>query len=336
MIKVAINGFGRIGRCALRQIMEDDTLEVVAINNTSEGMELAYLLKYDSVHSTYEKQVGYETGKLIINGKTIRMFNESNPSLLPWKELDVDVVLECTGVFNSKENSYAHIEAGAKKVVISAPSKDECKTIVYGVNEDIIESTDEIISAASCTTNCLAPVLKVLNDNYTVISGYMATIHAITNDQSTLDVTHKKGMESRRGRAAMLNIIPTSTGAASQIGKVIPSLSGKLDGVSYRVPVADGSIIDLSVLVEKETTKEEVNELFRRNASDTLKLVNIPLVSSDIIGVKAGAVVDGLLTKVIKSEGKTMIKVSAWYDNEWGYTAQMLRTTKRLFQKDSL
>lgn len=336
MIKVAINGFGRIGRCALRQIMERNDMEVVAINNLSEGIELAYLLKYDSVHSTYDKQVGFDEGKMVVNGKSIHMFSESDPVNLPWSKLDIDVVLECTGVFNSKEKSYAHIKAGAKKVVISAPSKDECKTIVYGVNDDIIESTDEIVSAASCTTNCLAPVLKVLNDNYRVINGYMATVHAITNDQSTLDVTHKKGMESRRGRAAMLNIVPTSTGAASQIGKVIPSLNGKLDGISYRVPVADGSIIDLSVLVEKETTKEEVNEMFKRSTSDTLKIVNIPLVSSDIIGVRAGAVVDGMLTKVITSEGKTMIKVSAWYDNEWGYTAQMLRTTKRLFEKDSL
>lgn len=332
MIKVAINGFGRIGRCVLRQIMEDDTLEVVAINNLREGIELAYLLKYDSVHSTYNEQVGYDEGKMVVNGKTIHVFSEENPENLPWGKLGIDVVLECTGAFNSKEKSYAHIKAGAKKVIISAPSKDECKTIVYGVNENIIESTDEIVSAASCTTNCLAPVLKVLNDNFRVINGFMATVHAITNDQSTLDVTHKKGMESRRGRAAMLNIVPTSTGAASQIGKVIPSLNGKLDGISYRVPVADGSVIDLTVLVEKETTKEEVNALFLKNSSDTLKLVNIPLVSSDIIGVKAGAIVDGLLTKVVISEGKTMIKVSAWYDNEWGYTAQMLRTCKKLFE----
>lgn len=332
MIRVGINGFGRIGRCALRQIMEDDTLEVVAINNLSGGIELAYLLKYDSVHSTYDKQVGYDEGKMVVNGKTIYVFNESDPANIPWGKLGVDVVLECTGVFNSKEKASAHLKAGAKKVVISAPAKDECKTIVYGVNDDIIESSDDVISAASCTTNCLAPVLKVLDDNFGVISGYMATVHAITNDQSTLDVTHKKGMESRRGRAAMLNIVPTSTGAASQIGKVLPNLNGKLDGVSYRVPVADGSIIDLSVLVERETSVQEVNEMFKKSSSDALKIVNIPLVSSDIVGIRAGAVVDGLLTKVIKSEGHTMIKVSAWYDNEWGYTAQMLRSAKRLFE----
>lgn len=326
MIKVAINGFGRIGRCALRQISNRDDMEVVAINDLTDSLTLAYLYKYDSVHRTLEQKVGYEDDKIEVNGKDIKIYSEPDPSKLPWKELKIDVVLECTGVFTSKEKCEAHIKAGAKKVIISAPAKDEAKTIVFGVNEDILTDDDKIISAASCTTNCLAPVLDLLNKNYKVISGFMTTVHAITNDQETLDIPHKKGIESRRGRAASLNIIPTSTGAASQIGKVIPELKGKLDGLAYRVPVGDGSLIDLTVLVEKETTIDKVNKLFKSNQNDTIKIVNVPLVSSDIIGTTNGAIVDSLLTKVIKEDGKTLIKVSAWYDNEWGYTAQMIRT----------
>ena len=326
MIKVAINGFGRIGRCALRQISEKDDIEVVAINDLTDSLTLAYLYKYDSVHRTLDKKVGYEDDKIEVNGKEITVLQESDPSKLPWKELEVDVVLECTGVFTSKEKCEAHIKAGAKRVIISAPAKDDAKTVVFGVNENILTSKDKIISAASCTTNCLAPVLNLLHKNYNVISGFMTTVHAITNDQETLDIPHKKGIESRRGRAASLNIIPTSTGAASQIGKVIPELKGKLDGLAYRVPVGDGSLIDLTVLVEKETTVDKVNKLFKDNQSDTIKIVNVPLVSSDIIGTTNGAIVDSLLTKVIKEDGKTLIKLVAWYDNEWGYTAQMIRT----------
>lgn len=330
MIKVAINGFGRIGRCALRQISERNDMEVVAINNLSDSEQSAYLYKYDSVHRTLNQRIGYEEDKIVVNGKSIKVFSESDPKNLPWKELDIDVVLECTGVFTSKEKSMAHIEAGAKKVIISAPSKDECKTIVYGVNDNILNSDDEIISAASCTTNCLGPIIKVLNDNFKVKTGFMTTVHAMTNDQETLDISHKKGIYTRRGRAASQNIIPTSTGAASQIGKVIPELNGKLDGIAYRVPVADGSIVDLTVFVEKETTKEEVNEAFKNNQTDTLKAVQMPIVSSDIIGTTAGAIVDTLLTNVINEEGLTVIKISAWYDNEWGYTAQMIRTCAKL------
>ena len=325
MIKIAINGFGRIGRCALRQISKRDDMEVVAINDLTDSLTLAYLYKYDSVHRTLDQKVGYEDDKIEVNGREIKIFSEPDPSKLPWKELKVDIVLECTGVFTSKEKCGAHINAGAKKVIISAPAKDEAKTIVYGVNENTLTSKDKIISAASCTTNCLAPVINLLNKNYKVISGFMTTVHAITNDQETLDIPHKKGIESRRGRAASLNIIPTSTGAASQIGKVIPELKGKLDGLAYRVPVGDGSLIDLTVLVEKSPTVEKINKMFKDNQSDTLKIVNVPLVSSDIIGTDNGAVIDALLTKVIKEDEKTMIKIAAWYDNEWGYTAQMLR-----------
>ncbi len=326
MIKVAINGFGRIGRCALRQMSEISDIEVVAINDLTDSLSLAYLYKYDSVHRTLNSKVSYEDDSIIVNDKKIKVFCESNPEKLPWKKLDVDVVLECTGVFTSKEKCMAHIKAGAKKVIISAPSKDEAKTIVFGVNESKLKPTDTIISTASCTTNCLAPMLDLLDKNYKIVSGFMSTVHAITNDQETLDIPHKKGIESRRGRAASLNIIPTSTGAASQIGKVIPSLKGKFDGIAFRVPVGDGSLVDLTVLVEEMVDSREINSLFKKNQSETLKIVNVPLVSSDVIGTTSGAIVDSLLTKTKKTEKGTLIKMSGWYDNEWGYTAQMIRT----------
>lgn len=326
MIKVAINGFGRIGRCALRQINEIEDLEVVAINDLTDALSLAYLYKYDSIHRTLNKKVGYDDDYIEIEGKKIKIYNESDPSKLPWRELDVDVVLECTGVFTSTEKCMAHINAGAKKVIISAPAKDDAKTIVYGVNENILTSEDKIISAASCTTNCLAPVLKLINDKFTVISGFMSTVHALTNDQETLDIPHKKGIESRRGRAASLNIIPTSTGAAKAIGRVIPELDGKLDGLAYRVPVGDGSLVDLTLLVKEKVNEDTINKMFKENQSDTIKIVNAPLVSSDIIGTTNGAIIDSLLTKVKVVDENTLIKIAAWYDNEWGYTAQMLRT----------
>ena len=224
----------------------------------------------------------------------------------------------------------AHIKAGAKKVIISAPAKDECKTIVYNVNDNLINPTDDVISAASCTTNCLAPVIYLLNKYYKVNKGYMSTVHAITNDQETLDIPHKKGINSRRGRAAAFNIIPTSTGAASAIGRVIPELDGKLKGTAYRVPVEDGSLIDLVVELNNKTTKEQINAMFKQNENETLKIINMPIVSSDIIGQTAGAVVDAALTEVIEDNDKVLVKVVAWYDNETGYTAQMIRTLKKL------
>ena len=335
MIRVAINGFGRIGRCALRQMSELDNVKVVAINDLSDPLTLAYLYKYDSVHRTNKEKVTYDNDSIIVKDEEIKIFKENDPNNLPWKELDIDVVLECTGVFTSSEKSQAHINAGAKKVIISAPSKDDTKTVVYGVNESVLNSEDTIISAASCTTNCLGPVLKLLNDNYHVISGFMSTVHAMTNDQETLDITHKKGIESRRGRAASLNIVPTSTGAASQIGKVIFELNGKLDGVAYRVPVGDGSLIDLNVLVEKNPTIDEVNKMFKTNQNNTIKIVNAPLVSSDIIGCTEGAVVDSLLTKVLDMNDYSMIKVSAWYDNEWGYSTKILELIKHMHSVDN-
>lgn len=328
MLRVAINGFGRIGRTALRLLENDKDIEVVAINDLTDPVQLAYLYKYDSVHRTNKSKISFDSDELIVKNKKIKVFAEMDPSKLPWKALDIDIVLECTGVFTSKEKCKAHLDAGAKHVIISAPAKDEVKTIVYGVNHDILNKSDEVISAASCTTNCLAPVLKLINDKFIIKEGFMTTVHAITNDQETLDIPHKKGIMARRGRAASLNIIPTSTGAASQIGKVIPSLKGKMDGLAFRVPVGDGSVIDVTLELEKSVTKESVNNMFKSNQSKCLKYTEDPIVSCDIIGEEVGATVDGLLTNVVESDGKQLLKVVAWYDNEVGYTAQMIRTMK--------
>ena len=330
MLKVAINGFGRIGRLALRLMQDDKDIEVVAINNLNADTEqFAYLYKYDSSHRTLKTKISYDDKHLIVKGKKINVYNEAEPEKLPWKELDVDVVLECTGVFTSTEKCMAHIKAGAKHVIISAPAKDDItKTIVYGVNNEVFSKDDLVISAASCTTNCLAPVVKLLDDKFGVIKGYMTTVHAMTNDQETLDIVHKKGIYSRRGRAASLNIIPTSTGAASQIGKVIPHLNGKMDGVAFRVPVGDGSVVDVTLELSKKVTKEAINNMLKSKQSKTLKYTDDPIVSSDVLGEQTGALVDGLLTNVIESDGKQLVKVVAWYDNEVGYTAQMIRTMK--------
>ncbi len=323
MIRVGINGFGRIGRCALKLINNMNNVEVVLINNLTGVDQLAYLYKYDSVYRTNPEMVEHDENNLIVNGKPIRVTNEADPRNIPWKEYNVDVVLECTGAFTSIEKCMAHLDAGAKRVIISAPSKDNAKTIVYGVNENILTRDDKIISTASCTTNCLAPVLNLLHKNFNVKRGFMSTVHAITNDQNTIDGTHKKGNESRRGRGAALNIIPTSTGAAVSIGNVIPDLAGKLDGGAYRVPVGDGSLIDLSVEVEKVVDAEMVNKMFKSNVSEVVAVTEDPIVSSDIINNIHGCIIDLALTKVVDNN---MIKVVAWYDNEMGYTAQMLRT----------
>lgn len=328
MLKIAINGFGRIGRTALRLLEDDKDIEVVAINDLTDPLQLAYLYKYDSVHRTNKSKISFEEDELFVKSRKIKVFAEADPLNLPWKELDVDIVLECTGVFTSVEKCKAHIDAGAKHVIISAPAKDDAKTIVYGVNEDILDKSDEIISAASCTTNCLAPVLKLIDDKYGIKKGFMTTVHAVTNDQETLDIPHKKGIYGRRGRAASLNIIPTSTGAASQIGKVIPHLDGKLDGLAFRVPVGDGSVIDVTMELSRNVDVDDVNNMFKSNQSKTLKYTDDPIVSSDIIGEECGAIVDGLLTSVINDGDSQLLKVVAWYDNEVGYTAQMIRTMK--------
>lgn len=324
-MKVAINGFGRIGRIVFSLLEEVDNVEVVAINDLTSAKELAYLLKYDSVHRKNSYVVSYDEDYLLINNKKIKVFNEANIDALPWKELEVDYVLECTGKFTKEDLALKHIEAGARKVIVSAPCKGDVKTIVYNVNENILDGTEKVISAASCTTNCLAPVLKVLDDNFKVLRGFMTTIHAYTNDQVILDVSHKKGIESRRGRAAALNIIPTETGAASAIGKVLPSLDGRLSGSAMRVPVSDGSVIDLTLELDKKVTKEEINNVFKESINETLNYTEDPIVSSDVIGCSCGALVDGLLTNVLETDDKRLVKVVAWYDNEFGYSSQMVR-----------
>ena len=332
MIKIAINGFGRIGRLAFREIITGTDFDCVAINDLTDAETLAYLLKYDTNHrSFHEDIIDFEGDEIVIKGtKRIKVYSEKDPANLPWKDLGVDVVLECTGLFTSLEDAQKHITAGAKKVIISAPGKGDMKTIVYNVNSDTLDGTETVISAASCTTNCLAPVLKVIEDNIGIVKGYMTTVHAYTNDQATLDVPHKKGIKARRGRACAMNIVPASTGAASAIGKVIPSLLGKLDGNAFRVPVPDGSVIDVTLELAKNTSVEELNTLFTNNQSETLKITMDPVVSSDILGKKTGALVDGLSTNVLESDGKQLVKIIAWYDNEMGYTAQMMRTAKKL------
>lgn len=324
--KVAINGFGRIGRIVFNLLQENEFVEVVAINDLTSAKDLAYLLKYDSIHRLSDKYIiSSEDDYLIVNDKKIKVLKELDPMNLPWKELNIDYVLECTGKFTKEEEALKHIEAGAKKVFVSAPCKGNVKTIVYGVNESILDGNESIVSAASCTTNCLAPVLKVLNDNFKVQRGFMTTVHAYTNDQVILDVSHKKGIESRRGRAAGLNIIPTETGAANAIGKVIPELEGKLSGSAMRVPVGDGSVIDLTLELNKKVTKEEINNIFKENVNQTLNYTEDPIVSSDVIGQECGALVDGLLTNVLDTDEKQLVKVIAWYDNEVGYSSQMVR-----------
>lgn len=334
MKKVAINGFGRIGRLVFRLMQQIPQIEVVAINDLTDAEQLAYLLKYDTNHRNYHtKDVSFDAENLIFKDKKIRVYAEKDPKNLPWKDLEVDVVFECTGHFVKVEDAMAHISAGAKKVIISAPAKGDCKTIVYNVNDNILDGSEQIISAASCTTNCLAPVLNALQKEFGIEKGYMTTVHAYTNDQVILDVAHKKGINSRRGRAGAANIVPTSTGAASAIGKVLPELEGKLKGGAVRVPVPTGSMIDLTLELKKNTTKEEINEVFKKYSNETLGFTMDPIVSSDIIGSYFGALVDGQLTEVLEVEGRQMAKVVAWYDNEMGYSTQMVRTAIALMRK---
>ena len=329
MIKVAINGFGRIGRLVFRIMEEDPNFEVVAINDLTDAEQLAYLLKYDTNHRNYRvDEIGFEGNFIIVGDRKIRVYSETDPANLPWKELNIDEVFECTGRFTDKESASSHITAGAKKVIISAPAKGDLKTIVYNVNEDTLDGTEQIISAASCTTNCLAPVLNIIEKNIGIKKGFMTTVHAYTNDQATLDIAHKKGINARRGRACAANIVPSSTGAASAIGLVIPSLKGKLDGGALRVPVSTGSVIDLTLELNRNTTVEEINKLFMDNVNETIGFTMDPIVSSDIISSNLGGLIDGQLTKVIEVDGKQLVKIIAWYDNEMSYSAQMVRTAK--------
>ena len=334
MIRVAINGFGRIGRLVFRIMDGDPNFDVVAINDLTDAEQLAYLLKYDTNHGNYKvDEISFDGDSIIVSGKRIRVYAEKDPANLPWGELNIDEVFECTGLFTNKDDAMKHIEAGAKKVIISAPAKGDVKTIVYNVNENTLDGTENVISAASCTTNCLAPVLSVIEKNIGIKKGYMTTVHAYTNDQATLDIAHKKGIKARRGRACAANIVPASTGAASAIGKVIPTLEGKLDGSALRVPVTTGSVIDLTLELNRNVTKEEINNLFKFNSNETLKITMDPIVSSDIKGSYLGALVDGELTNVLDVDGNQLVKIVAWYDNEMGYSAQMVRTAKYLGNK---
>ncbi len=329
-VRVAINGFGRIGRLAFRQMFAADGYEVVAINNRTfnPGM-LAHLLKYDSTQGRYAlcDKVSVEDDFLVVDGKKIKFLAEADATKLPWGELKIDVVLECTGAYTSIEKAMEHINAGAKKVVISAPAKGDMPTIVFGVNEKTLCPSDKIISAASCTTNCLAPMAKALNDLCPIEKGFMTTIHAYTGDQSTLDAPHKKG-DYRRARAAACNIVPNTTGAAKAIGLVIPELNGKLDGAAQRVPVATGSLTELVAVVNGSVTAEQVNNKMKASVTPSYGYTEEQIVSSDVIGMTYGSLFDATQTKVTPLGDKTLVKVVSWYDNEMSYTCQMVRTIK--------
>jgi len=322
-MRVAINGFGRIGRLVLRAAEKDSRIEVVAVNDITDAATLAHLLKYDSVHGIFGTPVSAEDGALVVGNRRVRALAEKDPKNLPWREMEVDVVVESTGLFTNRDKAALHLEAGAKRVIISAPSKDADVTIALGVNQEAYDpARHHVISNASCTTNCLAPVVKVVHDHWRVKRGWMTTIHAYTNDQRILDLPHK---DLRRARAAAINQIPTTTGAAKAIGLVIPELKGKLDGISMRVPVPNGSIVDLVAETEKNATKDELNAAFREAANGPLRGIleysEDDLVSSDIVGNPHSSIVDGKLTAVMDGN---LIKVLAWYDNEWGFSNRVI------------
>jgi glyceraldehyde 3-phosphate dehydrogenase len=333
-VKVAINGFGRIGRLAFRLMFDSPEFEIVALNDLTDAETLAYLLKYDTAQGNYKiNSIEATEDGIKVDGKELKIYAEKDASNLPWGDLDVDVVLECTGFYTSKDKAEAHIKAGAKKVVISAPAKGDLKTVVYNVNDEVLDGSETVISGASCTTNCLAPVAKVLNDEFGLVKGFMTTIHAYTNAQNTLDAPHPKGINSRRGRAAAANILPTTTGAAVAVGKVLPELNGKLDGLAARVPVVTGSLVDLVVELEKEVTAEDVNAAMKAAANETLGYTEDPIVSSDVIGTEYGSLFDAQSTSVITDEnGKQLVKILTWYDNEMSYTAQLVRTCKKFVE----
>jgi len=328
--RVAINGFGRIGRLFYRAALENkdfqEKFEVVAVNDLTSAEMLAFLLKYDSVHGILNKKISWTSDAILVDDHEIKVFNQRDPEKLPWKELDIDIVLESTGVFRYREGASKHLTAGAKKVIISAPAKDPDITIVMGVNHHLYDpAKHNIISNASCTTNALAPTVKVLHENFGIKRGLMTTVHAYTNDQRLLDLVHR---DFRRARAAAINIIPTTTGAAKAIGLVIPELKGKLDGMAIRVPVADGSVVDLVAELSKEVTKEEVNSAFKKAAENELKGIleytEEPIVSSDILHNPHSAIFDAKATMVIGGEPGSLVKVLSWYDNEWGFSCRLV------------
>jgi glyceraldehyde 3-phosphate dehydrogenase len=325
-VKVGINGFGRIGRLAFRLMFDDDNFEIVAINTRTTNT-IAYLLKYDTAQGKYEKEnINYDGEYLNVDGRKVKVFTETDATKIPWGQAGVDIVIESTGKYNTYEKAYEHIQAGAKKVVISAPAKGDVKMIVYNINHDILDGTEQIISGASCTTNCLAPVAKVLNDNFGIEKGLMSTIHAYTSDQRLLDNSHPK--DFRRARAAAANIVPTTTGAAAAVGKVIPQLNGRLDGIALRVPTITGSLVDLVVELKQNVTVEQINNAIKEASNETLYYTEEEIVSSDVIGCLAGSVFDAKSTSILEADGKQLVKVLCWYDNEMGYTAQLVRLTK--------
>ncbi len=324
-IKVAINGFGRIGRLALRLISETPNIEVAAINDLTPADMLLHLFKYDSTQGRFGGKAELKNRNIAVNGKEIKVFSNPNPEELPWGELGIDVVLECTGFFAKKEKAQAHIRAGAKKVMISAPGGNDVKTVVFGVNHQILDGSEEVVSAASCTTNCLAPMADVLQREFGVVQGFMTTVHAYTGDQNTLDAPHRKN-DFRRARAAALNIVPNTTGAAKAIGLVIPELAGKLDGSAQRVPVATGSLTELVSVLSREVTVEEINAAMKAAKSEAFAYTEDPIVSSDVIGLQAGSLFDATQTRVIGSGNNQLVKTVSWYDNEMSYACQLIRT----------
>lgn len=327
-VKVAINGFGRIGRLAFREMFDSSDFDIVAINDLTDATMLAHLLKYDSAQGSYKTDsIKSLDNGISVDGKEIRIYDERNPEDLPWGDLGVDIVIESTGFFASKDGASAHIKAGAKKVLISAPAGVDVPTVVYNVNHDILTGEEDIISAASCTTNCLAPMAKTLQDSFGIKYGLMTTVHAYTNDQNTLDAPHPKG-DLRRARAAAQSIVPNSTGAAKAIGLVIPELNGKLDGAAQRVPVITGSLTELTVKLNKNVTIDKVNNAMKAAKTESFGYTEDPIVSRDIVGMHYGSLFDATQTKIIEGDGEQLVKVVSWYDNELSYVSQLVRTAK--------
>ncbi|HMP30610.1 MAG TPA: type I glyceraldehyde-3-phosphate dehydrogenase [Saprospiraceae bacterium] len=324
-IKVAINGFGRIGRLVYRQIYNMQGIDVVAVNDLTKPSVLAHLLKYDTAQGRFNEDVTSTEDTIVVNGDVLKVYAQRDPAQIPWGSHDVDVVLECTGFFADKEKAEAHITAGAKKVVISAPATGDLKTVVYNVNHDILDGSETVISCASCTTNCLAPMAAVLENQFGIVNGLMTTIHAYTNDQNTQDAPHPKG-DLRRARAAAQNIVPNSTGAAKAIGLVLPSLKGKLDGGAQRVPTLTGSLTELFTILGKEVTVDEVNAAMKAAANESFGYTEDEIVSSDVIGITYGSLFDATQTRVIKNGNSQLVKTVSWYDNEMSYVSQLVRT----------
>ena len=330
-VKVAINGFGRIGRLVYRQIFNMEGIDIVAINDLTSPQVLAHLLKYDTAQGRFEEKVTATENSIIVNGTEVKIYAQRDPAQIPWGAHEVDVVLECTGFFTDKDKAAAHITAGAKKVVISAPATGDLKTIVFNTNHTILDGSETVISCASCTTNCLAPMAKVLEDQFGIVAGLMTTVHAYTNDQNTQDAPHPKG-DLRRARAAAQNIVPNITGAAKAIGLVLPSLKGKLDGTAQRVPTLTGSLTELTTVLAKKTTVEEINSAMKAAANESFGYTEDEIVSGDVIGIHFGSLFDGTQTKVLTVGDQQMVKTVSWYDNEMSYVSQLVRTVKYFAQ----